>query len=168
MGLEDANYISDLDQANPTGGDIKGLGDNHLRMIKKALRQQFPNFTPIAILATCVELNYLVGLTSAVQGQLDAKAPKASPVFTGDASIAGNLTVGGTVTATTQVAPADNSQLLASTNWVRAYIDALAISGLGLPVAPVQLVPLALFVTNGVLNWSPVQSRSRVFYAAGA
>jgi len=168
MGLEDANYISELDQANPTGSDVKGLGDNHLRMIKKALRQTFPNLTAAAINATVAEFNYLVGVTSAIQAQLDAKAPKAGPAFTGDATIAGNLTVGGTVTASTQVPQADNSQLLASTNWVRAYIDALAISELGLPVAPVQLVPLALMVTNGVLNWSPVQSRSKNFYAAGA
>jgi len=168
MGLEDANYISELVQENPTGSDVKGLGDNHLRMIKKALRQQFPNFTPVAVNATVVEMNYLVGLTGAVQGQLDAKAPLANPAFTGNASIAGNLTVGGTVTATTQVPAADNSQLLASTNWVRAYISSLAILDLGLPVAPVQAVPLALFVTNGVLNWAPVQSRSKNFYAAGA
>jgi hypothetical protein len=168
MGLETANYISELDAANPAGGDIKGLGDNHLRMIKGALKQQFPNFTPVAVNATVAELNTLVGVTAGVQAQLNQKAPLDSPVFTGNASIAGNLAVGGTASAATQVPPGDNSQLLASTNWVQAYISALSNLQLGLPVAPVQPEPLALFTTNGVLTWSPVPSRSRVFYAAGA
>lgn len=162
MALETANYIAELDPANPTGADIKGLGDNHLRMIKGALKQQFPNFTAAAVNPTVAELNTLVGVTAGVQAQLNTKAPLESPAFTGNASVAG------TVTAATQVAPNDNSQKLASTNWVQAYVSALATLQLGLPVAPVQAEPLALFTTNGVLNWSPVQSRSRVFYAAGA
>ncbi len=83
MGLESAGFISELDPANPAGGDIKGLGDNHLRMIKLSLRQQFPNFTPIAVNATCVELNYLVGLTSNAQTQLDSKVASLNAALTG-------------------------------------------------------------------------------------
>jgi hypothetical protein len=34
-----------------------------------------------------VELNHVTGVTSAIQGQIDAKAPIASPTFTGTATI---------------------------------------------------------------------------------
>lgn len=37
--------------------------------------------------ATTVEVNYLSGVTSAIQTQIDAKAPIASPTFTGTATI---------------------------------------------------------------------------------
>jgi hypothetical protein len=49
------------------------------------------------------EIGYLNGVTSAIQTQMDAKAPLAAPAFTGDATavnltISGNLTVDGTTT----------------------------------------------------------------------
>lgn len=52
---------------------------------------------------TTTELNYVDGVTSNIQTQLDSKAPTANPTFTGtlaaaDISITGNLTVGGTTT----------------------------------------------------------------------
>lgn len=52
---------------------------------------------------TVTELNYVSGTTSAIQDQLDEKAPTANPTFTGtlsagDISITGDLTVGGTTT----------------------------------------------------------------------
>jgi len=45
------------------------------------------------VTATNTELNYSSGVTSGIQNQIDAKAPKASPAFTGDATLAGDLTV---------------------------------------------------------------------------
>ena len=41
----------------------------------------------IDVTATAAELNYMDGVTSNVQTQLDAKAPLASPTFTGTATI---------------------------------------------------------------------------------
>ena len=57
----------------------------------------------VAVTATATELNYVDGVTSAIQTQLDAKAPLAAPAFTGDATavnltVSGNLTVDGTTT----------------------------------------------------------------------
>lgn len=57
----------------------------------------------VALTATATELNYVDGVTSAIQTQLDAKAPLASPALTGDATavnltVSGNLTVNGTTT----------------------------------------------------------------------
>lgn len=65
------------------------------------------------ITATVTELNYVDGVTSNVQTQLDAKAPLASPTFTGtvnmsgatvslaDNAISGDKVEGGTIAATT-------------------------------------------------------------------
>lgn len=43
MGLETGTYVSDLVATNPGATDIKGQGDDHLRLIKTALRNTFPN-----------------------------------------------------------------------------------------------------------------------------
>lgn len=43
MGLETGNYISDLVITNPIGTDDRSQGDDHLRLIKKVLKQTFPN-----------------------------------------------------------------------------------------------------------------------------
>jgi len=65
------------------------------------------------VTATTAELNYIDGVTSNVQTQLDAKAPLASPTFTGtvdvsgatltlaDNQISGDKVEGGTIAATT-------------------------------------------------------------------
>ena len=42
MALEDGTYIDDLDPENPRPGDAKQRGDDHLRLIKKALKNTFP------------------------------------------------------------------------------------------------------------------------------
>ena len=67
------------------------------------------------ITATVTELNYTDGVTSAIQTQLDAKAPLASPAFTGTATgvnltLSGDLTVNGTTTTlnTTNTVVSDN------------------------------------------------------------
>jgi hypothetical protein len=57
----------------------------------------------VAVTATATELNYVDGVTSAIQTQIDAKAPLAAPAFTGTATavnltISGDLTVNGTTT----------------------------------------------------------------------
>jgi hypothetical protein len=57
----------------------------------------------VAVTATATELNYVDGVTSAIQTQIDAKAPLAAPALTGNATavnltVSGNLTVNGTTT----------------------------------------------------------------------
>ena len=74
MGLETATYISDLNSANPVGAsDNASTLDDHIRLIKSTVKTTFPNVTG-AVTATHTELNYAVGLTSAAQTQLTAKA----------------------------------------------------------------------------------------------
>ena len=50
---------------------------------------------------TAAELGYVAGVTSAIQAQLDLKAPKASPAFTGDISVEKTITTPGTTGAQT-------------------------------------------------------------------
>lgn len=47
MALETGTYISDLVAANPTPGDPKSQGDDHLRLIKSILKVTFPAFTGV-------------------------------------------------------------------------------------------------------------------------
>jgi microcystin-dependent protein len=57
MGLETTvNFISDLNPLNPADGDLAKDGDNHIRLIKAALKQTFPNITG-AVTATQGDLN---------------------------------------------------------------------------------------------------------------
>lgn len=43
MPIEVANYVQDLDSSNPPGSDDRSQGDNHLRLIKTALKATLPN-----------------------------------------------------------------------------------------------------------------------------
>lgn len=55
MGLEAATYISQLIETNPLGADVRGQGDNHLRLIKQVLKNTFPNAdraVPVPLIVT--------------------------------------------------------------------------------------------------------------------
>ena len=43
MPLETVTYISDLVPTNPIGGDAAATVDDHLRLIKKAAKNTFPD-----------------------------------------------------------------------------------------------------------------------------
>lgn len=72
MALESATYISDLVSTNPTGADSRATADDHLRLIKSTIKTTFPNVSG-AVTPTHTELNYVDGVTSAIQTQLDGK-----------------------------------------------------------------------------------------------
>lgn len=72
MALESATYINGLDSANPTATDPKSQGDDHIRLVKSAVKATFPNVTG-AVNPTHTELNYVVGVTSGIQSQINAK-----------------------------------------------------------------------------------------------
>jgi hypothetical protein len=84
------------------------------------------DWTKIAPSSTvsAIELGYLDGVTSAIQTQLDAKAPSSSPTFTGtvtstnDVVVNGNLTVNGTTfnASSTSITIEDNMVQLAHQN----------------------------------------------------
>lgn len=86
MALESATYISDLVTTNPAGSDQKSTLDDHARLTKTVLKNSFPNVNS-AVSASSTELSRVAGVTSAIQTQLDSKAPKASPTFTGNVTV---------------------------------------------------------------------------------
>ena len=49
---------------------------------------------------TTTELNYVGGVTSGIQAQLDTKAPLSTPVFSGDVTVDGDIVFDGTTTTT--------------------------------------------------------------------
>ena len=118
MTVETASYISQLDPTLPTAADPKSEGDNQLRLVKTVLKTQFPNFGTAAMNASVAELNYMVGVTSLVQTQLNtltsAKAAKAGDTYTG----AHDFT-GGTIAVPTATV-GDATTKAASTAFVRS------------------------------------------------
>ena len=95
MTIETATYINQLNSALPGATDPKSEGDDHIRLLKSTVKATFPNVTG-AITPTHTELNYVAGVTSALQTQLNAKAPTASPTFTGTAVLPATTSIGAT------------------------------------------------------------------------
>ena len=83
MGLESFGYIDSLNTANPTSSDPKSEGDDHLRGIKLTLTSTFPNLTG-AVTATHTEINYVDGVTSDIQTQIDTKQSATADYDVGD------------------------------------------------------------------------------------
>jgi len=127
MTVETASYISQLDPTYPAAGDPKSEGDNHLRLVKTVLKTQFPNFGTNAISATAAEVNYLVGVTSGVQTQLNTldtgKASKSGATYTGTHDF-----TGATLTVPTQTT-GDATTKAASTAFVAATAFNAALPG---------------------------------------
>lgn len=93
MTIESASYISQLDTTLPTAADLISEGDDHLRLTKTVLKTQFPNFGTTAIAASAAEVNYSVGVTSAIQSQLNSKGAIGGQAWTGAHSFAGDTSV---------------------------------------------------------------------------
>lgn len=67
MTVETGSYISALNSSLPANTDPKSEGDDHFRFIKAKLLESLPGITG-AMTATHTELNYAVGVTSALAG----------------------------------------------------------------------------------------------------
>lgn len=99
MTVETATLISDLNASYPSATDPKSEGDNHIRLIKSALKATFPNFTDV-VLANQTQINHSVGVTSPIQTQLDGKLNLSGGTMTGKLNANGgidattNLTLG--------------------------------------------------------------------------
>jgi hypothetical protein len=75
MPLESGTVISNLDSTWPLTSDPVGQGDDHIKLLKSVLKSQFPGsggqgFSKV-INATEDEINYLVGVSSSIQTQID-------------------------------------------------------------------------------------------------
>lgn len=122
MPLETVQYISDLVATNPLGSDLAATADDHCRIIKSAIKTTFPNING-AITATDEEINFVDGVTSAIQTQLDGKLGIGSSgtvstalIFIASASFAINLAVSRSDSGATVDLRASNESNTASSN----------------------------------------------------
>lgn len=99
MALESASFINQLVTTNPTGGDPKGQGDDHIRLLKSVLKSTFPNITG-AVTVTQDQLNVLAtpnqfvvpGMIMMWSGNLSS-LPPGWLLCNGSGTITGGLTV---------------------------------------------------------------------------
>ena len=123
MTVESVTYLDDLDPTYPAEGETGTLheGNNHIRNIKVALRNTFVNLdAPVS--ASAVELNYLIGVTSNIQSQINAKS---DATHDHDGDTLGAVTLGDGSVATTQP-QSDNSTKVATTAFVASAVAAAA------------------------------------------
>ena len=138
------NYPSDLNASLPAAGDTLTEGDDHIRGVKNVLKITLPNVTG-AVNPTQTELNYVVGVTSLIQTQLNAKAPLASPALTG------------TPTAPTAAVGTNTTQLATT-----AFAAALGMSA----ALPAQLGNSGKYVTTDGTTASWVAVSADLIYTA--
>ena len=69
--------------------------DSTLKSVSDVANAAVTSLADLSVTATAEELNYVDGVTSNVQTQLDAKAPSANPTFTGTVDAGDKITLGG-------------------------------------------------------------------------
>lgn len=71
MPLESATYISDLNAANPLSTDSVSQSDDHLRLIKSAIKATFPNITgPVTATQSALNAPFSPGMIMLWAGTL--------------------------------------------------------------------------------------------------
>lgn len=79
MTVETATYISQLNPAYPAAGDARSEGDDHIRLNKAVLQNQFTNLGAAAVTVTAAQINVL------------AKSPYAVLLATASASASATI-----------------------------------------------------------------------------
>ena len=92
MTVETALYPTQLNTTLPTSSDFVSEGDDHLRLLKTVVKTTFPNVAG-AVSASQVELNYVTGVTSDIQAQLNSKGAIAGQTWTGAHVFSGTAAV---------------------------------------------------------------------------
>ena len=96
MPLESGQYIPELDDNNPVGTDPVSAGDDHLRLIKRAVTQSFPAFEGTAAVPAFVELTEAQINDAALKGEDQTIA--GAWTFNGDATFEGEADLRGITT----------------------------------------------------------------------
>lgn len=82
MGLESATYVNDLVTTNPAAGDQRSQGDDHLRLIKAALKATFPNADHVFSFPNKVAFTINDTLDSAAEQNIIAACDATAASFT--------------------------------------------------------------------------------------
>ena len=92
MTIETALYPNQLNATLPPQSDIVREGAGHLRLLKTVVKTTFPNLGG-AWNATQTEANYIVGVTSPIQAQINSKGAIAGQTWTGSHVFSGTAAV---------------------------------------------------------------------------
>ena len=112
MTIEIALYPNQLNATLPPQSDIVREGAGHLRLLKTVVKTTFPNLGG-AWNATQTEANYIVGVTSPIQAQINSKGAIAGQTWTGGHVFSGSAAV-------PTLAQGTNTTGAASTEFVQA------------------------------------------------
>jgi Chaperone of endosialidase len=93
MGLESTTFIDGLVATNPTSSDNANQGDNHIRLIKSALKATFPAVTG-AVTATHTQLNSVTSKLDLSGGTMTGALTVLTPTATGHAATKGYVDTG--------------------------------------------------------------------------
>lgn len=145
MALEAATYIGDLVSTNPAGSDQKKEGDDHIRLIKAALKATFPTATGAIPISTYIKTLLDDADAATARATLVAAGLPDANVFTGVNTIRSADATASEIVALDldrfSASPA-NSDLLMALRWL------MRDSGGGTDVAA-KIVPRLLDVTAG-------------------
>jgi hypothetical protein len=133
-GISDTSALVTLTGTQTLTGKTISAADNTVTINAADITDVTASASELNILdgatLTVTELNYVGGVTSAIQTQIDAKADLADPTFTGtltaaDLEITGNLIVGGTTTTVnaTDLEITDPLIYMSSGNWTTDVVD---------------------------------------------
>ena len=92
MTVETALYPSQLNPALPFASDMVSEGDDHIRLLKTVDKTTWGNVAG-AVSASHIELNYIVGVTSPLQGQINGKGAITGQTWTGAHVFNGSIAV---------------------------------------------------------------------------
>lgn len=150
-----ASFIPDLVEANPTGADERSTADDHLRLIKRVVKDTLPNLNA-AMTASSSELNSHEGRIAALETAKFAK--DGSVAATGDFDL-GNHRLKNVAAPTL---PSDAPNVA----WVQNYVEGIfnLIYPVGhIYISSVNTNPAALF---GVGTWE-IYGPGRMIMCAG-
>lgn len=109
MPIESATWLSQLNSSEPPGSEPKSILDNHIRLLKAVLQNQFTSLGTAAVTKTAAELNSVTD-----------RALRAGDTYTGTHTFSG-----ATAVTVPTVSGSDNSTNAASTAMVQSAIAAV-------------------------------------------
>lgn len=136
MGLESGDYIDDLVITNPVGSDDRSTADDHLRLLKKVVKQTFPELDA-AVNVSTTEMNYVADVTSAIQAQFTGKEPAQTVASQGEMEA-------GTEAALRSISPLRVKQAIAALSSILQILQVGITNATGTTIIPVDnTVPLS-------------------------
>lgn len=160
-------YIADLDVAVPADNLLVSAVPDAIRDVTLAVKSSFPNVNA-AVNASDEELNFVAGVTSGIQTQLDAKsalAPAAEPTITFEAAVTSGyahinvydndlvgIEIGGAISSI--IGPGAEMTLTASLTAVSSYYPAEAAASTML--LPCQFVTSLGYSVPGFIDFNAV------------